>query len=234
MAAGNGNTFRLITWALIIPIVLFYVLSLVGCISTSPGVPDIYLLKLNARNGPTEVRVGYFGMCAGTNTTMSSCLPSFSLGRKDAADSGNGNNNNNNIFNTTDPALLRLVDLGHEVQVRVIFFVPLLLASVLFFVSATTVVVWRNVPQVSGAAAAGAFMMHSIALGLLLAAATAVSMVINALHFAVVELTKGQNEIEVTGGSALQAFQWFTVVLSVVWQFCMLRQYRGDASSLKF
>lgn len=229
MAAGNGNTFRLITWALIIPIVLFYVLSLVGCISTSPGVPDIYLLKLNARNGPTEVRVGYFGMCAGTNATMSSCLPSFSLGRKAAGDPGN-----NNIFNTTDPALLRLVDLGHEVQVRVIFFVPLLLASVLFFVSATTVVVWRNVPQVSGAAAAAAFMMHSLALGLLLAAATAVSMVINALHFAVVELTKGQNEIEVTGGSALQAFQWFTVILSVAWQFCMLKQYRSDASSFKF
>ncbi|KAL8388914.1 hypothetical protein RB595_009017 [Gaeumannomyces hyphopodioides] len=228
MAAGNGNAFRLITWALIIPIVLFYVLSLVGCISTSPGVPDIYLLKLNARNGPTEVRVGYFGMCAGTNATMSSCLPSFSLGRKAAGDPGN-----NNIFNTTDPALLRLVDLGHEVQVRVIFFVPLLLASVLFFVSATTVVVWRNVSQVSGAAAAAAFMMHSLALGLLLAAATAVSMVINALHFAVVELTKGQNEIEVTGGSALQAFQWFTVILSIAWQFCMLKQYRSDVSSFK-
>lgn len=192
-------------------------------------MPDIYLLKLNAREGPTEVRVGYFGMCAGTNATMSSCLPSYSLGRKPDPDSSS-----NNIFNTTDPALLRLVDLGHEVQVRVIFFVPLLLASVLFFVSAATVVVWRNVPQVSGAAAAAAFMMHSLALGLLLAAATAVSMVINALHFAVVELTRGQNEIEVTGGAALQTFQWFTVIFSVAWQFCVVKRYRDDMGSIKF
>ncbi|KLU84372.1 hypothetical protein MAPG_03416 [Magnaporthiopsis poae ATCC 64411] len=234
MAAAKGNTFRLITWALIIPIVLFYVLSLVGCISTSPGVPDIYLLKLNARDGPTEVRVGYFGMCAGTNATMTSCLPSYSLGRKPASGPGSDNGGGNNIFNTTDPALLRLVDLGHEVQVRVLFFVPLLLASVLFFVSATTVVVWRNVSQVSGAAAAAAFMMHSLALGLLLAAATAVSMVINALHFAVVELTRGQNEIEVTGGAALQTFQWFTVAFSVAWQLCVLKRYKSDMGSIKF
>lgn len=218
---AKGNMFRLVTWALTIPIVLFYVLSLVGCISASPGIPDIFLLKLTSPSSetPYEVRVGYFGLCAGTSDKALSCLPSFSLGRAAGT----------TVFNTTMPAeLTRLVELGHEVQVKVIFFVPLLLASVLFFVSTTTIFLWRNVAQISPMAATVAFLMHSLGLGLLLAAATAVSMVVNALHFAVVEITRGQDEIAVEGGLTLQSFQWLTVIFSCVWQVCVLKRYRQD------
>lgn len=38
------------------------VLSLVGCISTSPGIPDLYLVKLEDVKTNASVRVGYFGM----------------------------------------------------------------------------------------------------------------------------------------------------------------------------
>ncbi|EHA53166.1 hypothetical protein MCOR27_003367 [Pyricularia oryzae] len=223
---ANGNMFRMVTWGLTIPIVLFYVLSLVGCISNSPGIPDIFLLKLTTpeTETPYQVRIGYFGLCAGSDDAKLSCLPSFSLGRAPGT----------TVFNTTLPAeLTRLVELGHEVQVKVIFFVPLLLASVLFFVSTTTVFLWRNVPQISPMAATVAFLMHSLALGLLLAAATAVSMVVNALHFAVVEITRGQNEINVEGGKALQTFQWLTVIFSCVWQVCILKRYRSDMAGGK-
>ncbi|KAF2425292.1 hypothetical protein EJ08DRAFT_663764 [Tothia fuscella] len=47
-------------------------LSLTGCISPSPGTPNIFLVKLTnpaVRSG--QLRVGYFGICGGVNATIS-------------------------------------------------------------------------------------------------------------------------------------------------------------------
>jgi hypothetical protein len=37
-------------------------LSLTGCVSDSPGIPNLYLLKLRQGDDNFEIRVGYFGM----------------------------------------------------------------------------------------------------------------------------------------------------------------------------
>ncbi|KAI1144279.1 hypothetical protein F5Y05DRAFT_364193 [Hypoxylon sp. FL0543] len=55
---------RFVAYLIIAILFLFYVLVLTGCLSTSPGVPDLFVLKL--RNNGTEdveVRIGYYGTC---------------------------------------------------------------------------------------------------------------------------------------------------------------------------
>ncbi|KAL2191438.1 hypothetical protein L209DRAFT_739491 [Thermothelomyces heterothallicus CBS 203.75] len=63
---------RFAPYLLIIPIVVFYALSLAGCVSTSPAIPNIYAVALransnntnnNATDAPLQVRIGYFGIC---------------------------------------------------------------------------------------------------------------------------------------------------------------------------
>ncbi|KAL2163026.1 hypothetical protein VTH06DRAFT_6862 [Thermothelomyces fergusii] len=61
---------RYAPYLLIIPIVVFYALSLSGCASTSPMIPSIYAVALRANSNtgdrtgkPLQVRIGYFGIC---------------------------------------------------------------------------------------------------------------------------------------------------------------------------
>ncbi|KAK4139283.1 uncharacterized protein C8A04DRAFT_33251 [Dichotomopilus funicola] len=63
---------RFAPYLLVLPIVIFYCLSLTGCLSTSPAIPNIYIVDLWANNGNTnftdtdplvKVRVNYFGIC---------------------------------------------------------------------------------------------------------------------------------------------------------------------------
>ncbi|PVH90571.1 hypothetical protein DM02DRAFT_432993 [Periconia macrospinosa] len=56
---------RLFIHLLSFPIILFYTLSLTGCISSSPGIPNIFTLKLeHAFHSPSspEIRIGYFAL----------------------------------------------------------------------------------------------------------------------------------------------------------------------------
>ncbi|KAF1359464.1 hypothetical protein EJ07DRAFT_155908 [Lizonia empirigonia] len=56
-----------------IPIITCYTLSLTGCISVSPGIPNIFTLKL-ADNLGHEIRLGYFAMCVSTSNGLN-CQP---------------------------------------------------------------------------------------------------------------------------------------------------------------
>ncbi|EFX00031.1 hypothetical protein CMQ_348 [Grosmannia clavigera kw1407] len=47
-------------------VVILYVLALTGCLGTSPGIPGIYLVRYFNNVTEAEVRVGLFGLCAGT------------------------------------------------------------------------------------------------------------------------------------------------------------------------
>ncbi|KAF2839713.1 hypothetical protein M501DRAFT_991727 [Patellaria atrata CBS 101060] len=65
------------------------ILALTNCVSSSPGIPDIYLVRLQHSSGVLNstqavVRVGYFGICIGgpggtecnpTNGATSGTLP---------------------------------------------------------------------------------------------------------------------------------------------------------------
>ncbi|KAK4198881.1 Ca2+ regulator and membrane fusion protein Fig1-domain-containing protein [Triangularia verruculosa] len=67
---GTG-LIRYIPYLFIIPVIVFHALALTGCVSTSPGIPNIYVVSLrsaelaNSNNTDldVQVRIGYFGMC---------------------------------------------------------------------------------------------------------------------------------------------------------------------------
>ncbi|KAF8861441.1 hypothetical protein BDZ45DRAFT_740212 [Acephala macrosclerotiorum] len=66
---------RLSTYALPIPVLVFYLLALTGCISNSPALPNIYTLKIQSKTGlfanatVSEIRLGYFaGLDCGLTT----------------------------------------------------------------------------------------------------------------------------------------------------------------------
>ncbi|KAK4669878.1 uncharacterized protein QC763_206860 [Podospora pseudopauciseta] len=67
---GTG-LIRYIPYLFIIPVLVFHALALTGCVSTSPGIPNIYVVSLrsaelantNNTDLDVQVRIGYFGMC---------------------------------------------------------------------------------------------------------------------------------------------------------------------------
>ncbi|KAK0720112.1 Ca2+ regulator and membrane fusion protein Fig1-domain-containing protein [Lasiosphaeris hirsuta] len=73
-----SSTIRLVPYVLILPVILFQALSLSGCASTSPAIPNIYIVSLQSSKNltiPVEVRLGYFGICGDDGTTLR-CQPS--------------------------------------------------------------------------------------------------------------------------------------------------------------
>lgn len=72
-----SNTLSLIPLVLIIPIILFEALSIAGCASTSPGIPDIFVVSLIPNTtAPISIRIGFFGICASDGTNSTRCQSS--------------------------------------------------------------------------------------------------------------------------------------------------------------
>ncbi|KAK1835324.1 Ca2+ regulator and membrane fusion protein Fig1-domain-containing protein [Podospora conica] len=71
------NTLSLIPLVLIIPIILFEALSIAGCASTSPGIPEIFVVSLVPNTTlPASIRIGFFGICASDGTGSTRCQSS--------------------------------------------------------------------------------------------------------------------------------------------------------------
>ncbi|KAI4217809.1 MAG: hypothetical protein LQ349_009012 [Xanthoria aureola] len=82
---GLNIKFRIAIYMLIIPILIFYVLAAVGCVSNSAGIPNIFIFTFRdpqlrsseASKQPVfELRVGYFGLCAGAFPDLA-CITSL-------------------------------------------------------------------------------------------------------------------------------------------------------------
>ncbi|KAE9362528.1 hypothetical protein N431DRAFT_358608 [Stipitochalara longipes BDJ] len=62
---------RVFIYFLAIPIFLLYSLALTGCISESPGIPDIFLAELiSTAENNTRLRFNYFAMCSSGNSSQ--------------------------------------------------------------------------------------------------------------------------------------------------------------------
>ncbi|KAF1975251.1 hypothetical protein BU23DRAFT_566825 [Bimuria novae-zelandiae CBS 107.79] len=63
---------RFFAYFLIVPITTFYTLVLTGCVTNSPGLPNLHFFNLHlpATNPPTstDLRVGYFGICINSSS----------------------------------------------------------------------------------------------------------------------------------------------------------------------
>ncbi|KAK0754480.1 Ca2+ regulator and membrane fusion protein Fig1-domain-containing protein [Schizothecium vesticola] len=74
-----SNTLSLVPLVLIIPIILFEALSIAGCASTSPGIPEIYVVSLvpnTTTAADISIRIGFFGICASDGTGSTRCQSS--------------------------------------------------------------------------------------------------------------------------------------------------------------
>ncbi|CAK7274917.1 hypothetical protein SEPCBS119000_006418 [Sporothrix epigloea] len=74
----RGDFRQALTGLFAVSIIVFYVLVIVGCNSTSPGLPSLYLVKLANNETKAEVHVGIFSLCAGTDPTHLSCAGTLS------------------------------------------------------------------------------------------------------------------------------------------------------------
>ncbi|KAJ0126831.1 Uncharacterized protein HZ326_30068 [Fusarium oxysporum f. sp. albedinis] len=57
---------------------VFYTLSLTGCVSDSPGLPSIFLVAINS-SSTAELRIGYFGVCISGNNSHNCVATPYSI-----------------------------------------------------------------------------------------------------------------------------------------------------------
>ncbi|RAK94918.1 uncharacterized protein BO80DRAFT_469830 [Aspergillus ibericus CBS 121593] len=65
---------------LFVPTFLLYTLALAGCLSTSPGIPNLFLVQVTAESSGSKIKVGYFGMCSVSVNSTDSQLCSTTSG----------------------------------------------------------------------------------------------------------------------------------------------------------
>ncbi|CAK7226422.1 hypothetical protein SCUCBS95973_006194 [Sporothrix curviconia] len=136
---------------LAISIVVFYILVIVGCNSTSPGLPGIYLVKLANNATKAEVHVGLFSLCAGMDSANLTCAGT--LGSTVAV---NASSSTTKFFlpgtTTVAPTALQdMLALAAGIQsgstgpggVLSIVYVPLLLSALCFVGAAGSLLAFR-------------------------------------------------------------------------------------------
>ncbi|CAK7235070.1 hypothetical protein SBRCBS47491_009167 [Sporothrix bragantina] len=136
---------------LAISIVVFYILVIVGCNSTSPGLPGLYLVKLANNETKAEVHVGLFSLCAGMDSANLTCA-----GTLGSAVAVNASSTTTKFFlpgtTTVAPtALQSMLALAAGIQsgstgpggVLSIVYVPLLLSALCFVGAAGSLLAFR-------------------------------------------------------------------------------------------
>lgn len=239
----SANTRIFICIGFLTILTVLYTLSLVGCVSNSPGVPGIYLVKLSDTTTNATVQVGYFGLCAGDNGRWS-CQPTFgtdfnttltnfdfratTVGLDASSASGfrtssaAAQNNVDAIDALTHSVSLRsLLLLGHDIQQKIIVFVPLLIGGILFLASFCALLAWALLsgkkPDQADKAKKASFMLTTYSVAGAVGAAAAVTMASSALRFAGTSLANSSSSVQAVGGQALQALQWLIVVFTMLW-----------------
>ncbi|KAK4239395.1 Ca2+ regulator and membrane fusion protein Fig1-domain-containing protein [Achaetomium macrosporum] len=218
---------RYAPYLLIVPIIVFQALSLTGCVSTSPGVPNIYIVSLrpnnNATDDPLQVRIGYFGIC-GIDEEGKRCQSasgrSVETLRADLFPEVFGPNNNNNSSsssNTTASAngdeITDLVSTAIDLQSR-IFISVLAGAAVLFLLGIAALVLykrdvstgWDEHPRRSAIIRRVTYGMLFGSAGLAFAAALATSESAGALEYTTSDTAHAT--VLIHAGRTLQVLQW--------------------------
>ncbi|KAK4443231.1 Ca2+ regulator and membrane fusion protein Fig1-domain-containing protein [Podospora aff. communis PSN243] len=222
------STIRLAPCVLIIPIILFQALSLSGCVSTSPAIPDIYIVSLEpAKNTslPVEVRVGYFGICgddgeivrcqssAGgdVNIVTNSLFPKFA---------------NNATGNATRPAappseLQDIVATAIQIQSR-IFGSIFAGASFFFFIGIIFLFLYKrdnanpnpDKPRRSAILRRGTYGLLYLSTGLVFATALATTEAGGVLQFS--SQAASSSAIFMHAGRTIQVLQWMTFGFAMI------------------
>ncbi|KAH8814863.1 hypothetical protein F5884DRAFT_851373 [Xylogone sp. PMI_703] len=117
--------FKIAVHLLIIPIIIFCTLSISGCVSTSPGIPGIYLFKLESSTNGTlpprsdsdnsaSISIAYFGLCL-TQGSHTTCLSSSGSSSKDISKHLNETASGTGLPKSIEPLLQPALALQSEV-----------------------------------------------------------------------------------------------------------------------
>ncbi|EPE06380.1 hypothetical protein F503_02508 [Ophiostoma piceae UAMH 11346] len=152
---------QVFTGLITVAVVVFYILIFVGCNSTSPGLPGLYVVKLANNQTNASVHIGLFSLCAGIeNSTVANsnltCAGTFS------SVVSNGNSTNGSVSTTTKyylpgttsvaaAALQPLLALADGIQsgstgpggVLSIIYIPLLLSALCFASAGGSLIAFR-------------------------------------------------------------------------------------------
>ncbi|KAL2122248.1 hypothetical protein VTJ04DRAFT_2703 [Mycothermus thermophilus] len=246
----SGLLFKLAPYFLIIPIIVFQVLSLTGCVGTSPAIPNIYLIKLfdnihNASADPLQVRIGYFGIC-GIDETGTRCQSSGGRSVELLASSlfpdipRPGTVSKNSTAFSASIATTNLITTALDLQSGN-FIAMLAAASVLFALGVVSFLVylrtnWETSPR---RAAILRKIAHASLFGagaLSFAGALASMQTAEALEYASVDLPAlvlggdskaGAAPIRIEAGTTLQVLQWIGFGLQVLFGLAVPFMERG-------
>jgi hypothetical protein len=204
-------------------------LSLTGCVSTSPAIPNIYVVSLRANNNatdtPLQVRIGYFGICGidedGTRCQAATgrSIETLAANLFPALQQGNNNNTSssnttNSATTTTNPEITDLITTALDLQSRT-FISVLAGAAVLFVLGAAALFLlkrdvrsansWEH-PRRSTVIRRVTYGLLFGSTALVFVAALATSQSAGALEYA----SEGMSHASVLihAGTTLQVLQW--------------------------
>ncbi|KAI1770154.1 hypothetical protein F4818DRAFT_446603 [Hypoxylon cercidicola] len=216
---------------------LFYVLVLCGCLSTSPGVPDLFVLRLQINGSdPNEVRIGYYGMCVrGQGDSSLACLPTYmkdtdALIRIFLAKSERDDQSQK---------LATLLSVARIIQNKVFYAILAGSAGLFFAGTVAMLLLKRYMKSVQPTAAltrkryrSGMDFTMQCTFALAVAAAFATTQTSGALNFATADLPSTASGIVVTGGRPLQGLQWSIVVLLFILQQAISQMFPAEGSQM--
>ncbi|KAI0965290.1 hypothetical protein F4678DRAFT_467630 [Xylaria arbuscula] len=213
---------RFLSWFLSAAAVTFYILVLVGCLSDSPSIPNLFLVQLQTNQSqPMQVRIGYYGICASQLAPSDlKCLPTFSIGQSQLKDAFL---NNATLAASSISDLEPLLTAAYVFQTKI--FSPIIAASAgLFFLSIIfMLVIKRSMKAMPPKAPEEMTFMRSAlsvslfyAFGLALAAAYSTTQAANALNFTTNDLSGPTPQLEILPGGPIQGLQWTIVGLLAV------------------
>ncbi|KAK3902449.1 Ca2+ regulator and membrane fusion protein Fig1-domain-containing protein [Staphylotrichum tortipilum] len=227
---------RIVPFLLIIPIIVFHALSLTGCLSTSPAIPNIYIVSLrsnstgtNGTETPVQARIGYFGIC-GIDTTGTRCEPATGKSATTLATNLfpalQNTTTSSSSSNTTRHAteVTTLLTTALDLQSR-IFISVLAGGGVLFLLGLPALFLLHrdarsparfDKPRRSVIIRRATYGLLAGSAALAFAAALATTQAASALEYAAAGVTSGKGEVVIKAGRTLQVMQWLAFGFEVV------------------
>ncbi|TLD26806.1 hypothetical protein PspLS_05112 [Pyricularia sp. CBS 133598] len=220
-----------IIYGLPLLVFIFFVLIIAGCLGTSPGIPNLYLVSLT--EGDLIIRIGYFGMCfVRTNATIGeACASTLGLTPDEIA---------SRVLKSPSPSdAPSLIATAKDLQRDIL--APLFPAVGIAFVAALGALggLWRL--RSAGKAsepmywrlrrAALALLFAGVALALMSALST--TQTVAAVKWGVTEVHDGVSGVSRSAGrgQAVEALQWVTAVLMAVFAVRLATVYRNPTSA---
>ncbi|KAL2813748.1 hypothetical protein BDW59DRAFT_178154 [Aspergillus cavernicola] len=202
---GDVNR-RALLYFLLIPTFLLYALALTGCLSASPGIPNLFLVQVTAMGSKNTLKVGYFGKCRNAKRTV--CTPIAGLSEEALA---------RKLFPGSQPT--KLIHFGLVLSSKI--FLPVIAgAGVVFTLGVLSFSVvhlrTKSASRLSTAlhgVKAAALALLALSCVLCFGAAISITMAIAAFQFSAED---NPANYQVVGGKPLQALQWAAFAISVL------------------